>query len=166
MKILLISDTHGRTEVLSALLQKHGAEIGMLCHTGDGCRDIARYESRFPHIKMIAVAGNSDYSALSELEYLITLETPVKTLRVFMTHGHMYGVKRNLDSLRYAALEKKADACFFGHTHNPVVFEQDGILFMNPGSLGFPHEYNVHTYGLAEVTGEGKIIGNLCEYHT
>jgi len=165
MKILVVSDTHGRTEVLSELLKKYGSEIEMLCHAGDGASDIWRFERKYPHIKMVAVAGNSDYNVRNESEYLIDLIVSEKKIRIFVTHGHAYGVKRDFNALLSASVSKSANACFFGHTHNPVVFEQSGILFLNPGSLGFPHEYNVHTYGIAEISSDGDINGELRKFN-
>ena len=163
MKILVVSDTHGYTEILSKLLNEYGEGVDLLCHAGDGCMDIERFKKKHPSIKMMAVAGNSDYDVRNEKEQILELEYLGKKVRILITHGHLYGVKRGLDALGYAAFEKKVDACFFGHTHNPIVFEKNGVLFLNPGSLGYGYSVDMFTYGFAEVTSEGKIRGELRE---
>ena len=163
MKILLISDTHRQSIAIPALLEKYKNEIGMLCHMGDGCMDVNQYASLYPNIKMVAAKGNTDYDAPNKEDYMIELNNFINPVQIFVTHGHSYGVKRGLGSLYRACIDKKVQACFFGHTHERVVFIQDGILYLNPGSFAFPYRSGLYTYGFAEITPEGKINGELRE---
>ena len=55
--------------------------------------------------------------------------------KVFLTHGHLYGVKTNLNELEKKAREENADICIFGHTHREYLVEKDGTVYVNPGAL-------------------------------
>ena len=46
----------------------------------------------------------------------------------------------------------------FGHTHVPCVEEQEGILFVNPGSLTYPRqEGHKSSYAIMEISDSGEI---------
>ncbi len=66
-------------------------------------------------MKVYAVAGNCDFGALEPLDGLAAFDQVV----VFYTHGHMYGVKYDLDTLADAAAARGAEVALFGHTHKP-----------------------------------------------
>lgn len=106
----------------------------LILHLGDGGRDLDGIRSRFPGIKLEAVCGNCDLSSgLPEV-----LDLTVCGVRLFLTHGHLYGVKSNLNRLLYAAEERGAQAVLFGHTHRALVTEAGGLTVINPGSCGYP----------------------------
>src|SRR5699024_10801762 len=58
--------------------------------------------------------------------------------RLFMTHGHLYGVKRSLEELTAAAFQEQADIVLFGHSHIPFCQMKEGTVFLNPGSIALP----------------------------
>ena len=85
---------------------------------GDGERDLAQVQARFPALPFYAVRGNCDWrSALSA-----SIVCTVGGVCIFATHGHLYEVKHepNLDSLLRAAEEAGASLALFGHTHLPL----------------------------------------------
>ena len=57
-------------------------------------------------------------------------------MRIFMTHGHIYGVKRDLTALTGAAKDAGAQLALFGHTHIQHMEERDGLTLLNPGAAG------------------------------
>jgi len=59
----------------------------------------------------------------------------VESLKLFYCHGHKYGVKSCLDSLAREAKRRDADIALYGHTHNALISEIDGVTLINPGSL-------------------------------
>ena len=59
-------------------------------------------------------------------------------MRILLTHGHRYGVKEDLQRLTYAALEQACAVALFGHTHEPFLAREQGVLLLNPGSLCQP----------------------------
>ena len=60
-----------------------------------------------------------------------------KTL--FLTHGHKFS-KENMPPL------KKGDLFLSGHTHIPLFEKENGITFINPGSVSIPKENSPHSY--------------------
>ena len=78
-------------------------------------------------MKVYAVAGNCDFGALEPLDGLAAFDQVV----VFYTHGHMYGVKYNLDTLADAAAARGAEVALFGHTHKPIALQKNGVFLFN-----------------------------------
>ena len=133
MKILLISDTHNFKNLLKdTILPQHANEIEMAIHLGDYVRDLLCLRSTYPTITMHGVDGA--YENTEGVEHIIT----VGDKRILIVHGHTVHVKSGLDFIINYACKKEVDACFFGHTHEAVAFTEQGIFFMNPGSLTCP----------------------------
>ena len=134
MKLLIVSDTHGRLENFRIASDRE-APYDMLIHCGD-------LEGDEDTVRMICgcgcfmVAGNNDFftSLPGELEF------DILDKRALLTHGHHYYVYMDTAHLYKEALIRKADIAFFGHTHKPVIREEKGILLINPGSLSYPRQ--------------------------
>ena len=159
MKILLVSDTHGRTDSLAKLLKVYKDDVSLVCHMGDYGSDLRKFEFKYGYLRMAAVNGNTDFSLSGQTEQIIALGQ----FRLLITHGHRFGVKKNYDRLISYSNEMGVNAVFFGHTHECVVFYRDGIFYMNPGSLGFGRERG-STYGLVHVTDCGEFTGEIMDY--
>lgn len=151
MRILVVSDTHGNDAGLrQALLSQPKAEV--VIHLGDGEEELQRAKDSFPEKMFLQVRGNCDWgSSLPP-----TGEYTVDGVKIFYTHGHLYGVKSGLYPLVCAAREKKARVALFGHTHNAFEDYQDGLYLMNPGSLSGWRP----TYGTVDITPQG-IVTNV-----
>ena len=62
---------------------------------------------------------------------------------VFMfTHGHKY----NMDNLP----KKNIDVLVYGHFHTGFIKKENGIYFLNPGSISLPKENTKHSYMILE----------------
>ena len=149
MRILILSDSHGaRRNVELALEQQPTAEV--VIHLGDGADDLeyARYE--YPEKAFYQVCGNCDRCCEFPVEDSVTLEGH----KILFTHGHAFRVKSTLEDLYSHAKQKEADVVLFGHTHRPVTGYDDGLYWMNPGSV---REGN---YGFIDITDKG-IVTNL-----
>lgn len=135
-KYLLVSDTHGRNELLERIFREEGPFYGFIfCGDGEGLENgLWNIPGCPPEIHM--VKGNNDWGSGLASECVIKLGR----YRVYMTHGHSFGVRRGLDSLSSRASEKNCDMCFFGHTHVPCMENLGGILLVNPGSLTCPRQ--------------------------
>lgn len=132
MKICVFSDSHGYEGNMTAAI---GLEVpAMYFFLGDGERDFEDVRRLFPDIPAIAVRGNCDFR--SSLSISHTYEAG--GIRIFATHGHMYNVKyeRELETLSAAAQRAGADVALFGHTHRQYLSEKNGLLIVNPGSIG------------------------------
>lgn len=134
MKILVVSDTHGRDENLERVLEIE-SPFDVLIHCGDveGREDYIEAAADCP---VYMVAGNNDF--FSDLEQEMVFELAGR--RIFLTHGHYYRVSMELDRLVDEALDRKADVVLFGHIHRPVCQKEQGVLVVNPGSLSYPRQ--------------------------
>ena len=158
MKMLLISDTHGTTNVLESLLHQYCDKVHMVCHMGDCARDLLKFCHKFSKLQMVAVAGNSDGAPSIPDERLLDLPMGKKIL---LLHGHKQRVNECTTRLSFYARGMNADAVFFGHTHRPEIIDAGPIFMMNPGSLTAPRGGSSVSYGLAEILDCGKIIGEV-----
>jgi putative phosphoesterase len=144
VKLLVVSDTHGMSREVAKVVSRHPVEA--VFHCGDFCTD----RSQPPFQRMLLVRGNCDTDRTVPEER----ESVQGGLRIFQTHGHLYGVKQSILRLKYRAGEVGANVVLFGHSHVPTCVEDDGILFLNPGSLSSPRGYTVPTYAVLTQIGE------------
>ncbi|MBQ6539855.1 MAG: metallophosphoesterase [Oscillospiraceae bacterium] len=137
MKILVVSDTHGRASYLMEAVDTEKPDA--VIHLGDGYKDLRGLGLMYPDIGVYSVGGNCDFSV--ELpKYLVFVTHGVK---IFMTHGHTYRVKSSLWELIRAAKSQKADVVLYGHTHTADMEEREGMTVINPGSLGYSGSYGI-----------------------
>ena len=157
-KIVLVSDTHGKTANLRTLM-KRTRQADMLLHMGDVEGDEEEIRS-FAGCPVYFVRGNCDsFSRLPEEELL-----PLEGHRIFMTHGHRYSVSSTLAHLDDAARERDADIVLYGHTHVPEYVMIGERHFVNPGSLSRPRqEGHRPSYAILEIDRQGKIHVTLNE---
>jgi len=160
MKLLLVSDTHGSTRELEAVLKRYANEVDTVLHLGDFEDDLTRYQRDYPQLKMMTVLGNCDFDPFKLTEQILQ----INGVSILMTHGHIRSVKTDLTRLMRYAREKQVNACFFGHTHQAFMEWNDEIFFMNPGSLGDPRYGNGATFGLVEISETGEITGEVVDY--
>ncbi len=144
MKILVLSDTHGKTAHLSHLKTFGFDELWYL---GDFYKD-ASLLSRMLGLSVEAVKGNCDLEPDAREEVLIER----KGHKILLTHGHLYGVKNSTLSLFYKAKEANCDLVCYGHTHLREATEASGLKLFNPGSPSKPHLGDRPSYGVIEIT--------------
>ncbi len=171
MKLLVVSDIHGRYERLIDLMELH-ADADALVFLGDGVRDLYRAGANLYPFTIYAVKGNCDVSSVfvsdgskdAPSELTFTLDG----FRFYAIHGHTKAVKSSLTNAICAAVEKGADVLLYGHTHIPCEMylpaqtpAKDGLLdkplyVFNPGSLGESGDGKAH-FGLIEIRN-GSIL--------
>ncbi len=134
---LLASDSHGRLDGIEQLL----AQIkrpDLILHCGDHQDPIEEIQWAF-EIPVIGVSGNCDsHQTDNQLppEKLIILAGK----RIYLTHGHLQGVKNHLINLQNRAVSQPfhADLICFGHTHHQLasktVVQERTVFLLNPGS--------------------------------
>ena len=98
-KLLILSDSHGGSDAIARILKAERENIDALIFLGDGLRDLELALTKYPRLRTYAVAGNCDFGALEPYDGLAAFDQVI----VFYTHGHMYGVKYDLDTLADAA---------------------------------------------------------------
>lgn len=151
MKILIVSDTHGRHGNLDEVLEKEGP-IDLLIHLGD-------VEHEDNYIEAVAgcpthiIAGNNDYFSFLPHEK----EVRIGKYKAFLTHGHNYYVSMDTSRLRREALFREVDIVMYGHTHKPYLDIQENLVVLNPGSLSYPRQEGRRpSYIIMEINSAGN----------
>jgi len=157
MKYLVISDTHGDIKKAEELVEKYKNELDGIIHLGDMLKDIINLKYKFKNLDTEYVLGNNEYN--NTVPYEKTLNIGGK--KILITHGHRQRVNYGLMSISYWALEKGADAVLFGHTHAPTCQYIDGLAIFNPGSISQPRGVDYKSFGMLEVTENGRLIISL-----
>ena len=158
MKILVFSDSHGDTKLMYEILDLLSDKIQMVLFSGDNIDDIIDYTYIFDGIPVHYAAGNCETRYFEPMDK----EIEVWGKKIFITHGHKYSIKSGHDVIVSEAKARGADICVYGHSHSPEIFEEQGIFFMNPGSISLPRGIsNYPTYGIIDIDENivtGKII--------
>ena len=130
MKLLVVSDVHGD---LSALERAVDAErdADAVIFLGDGLREVENLQDMRPELKIYSVRGNCDYASFAPADGLAAFGGVL----FYYTHGNLYGVKNEVDTLAAAAQVRGAAVALYGHTHCPACDEISGVVLFNPGAL-------------------------------
>ncbi len=147
MKILVISDTHG--DVGRAFVACTRSEpVDAVIHLGDGSADADQLRNALD-VPVISVAGNCDPDSKAPRELMWECEGK----RILLTHGDAHQVKSGLAKLLRRAEEVGADVVLFGHTHQGVLENREGLLLVNPGTLSNAAYHR--SYAVVTITTEG-----------
>ncbi|MDM5339299.1 metallophosphoesterase [Fictibacillus enclensis] len=154
MKVLIVSDSHGYKKELELIKERHRHEVEAMIHCGD-----SELTSDSPELKdFVVVKGNMDYAAPDLPTEVIEL---IGDTVFYVTHGHLMDVKMSLVSLTYRTEETGAKIACFGHSHTAHCFEQNGHVYINPGSIRMPRERFEKTYAICEVQGSSVTVSYL-----
>jgi putative phosphoesterase len=119
----IVSDTHGllRPEAL-----KHLVDVQSIIHAGDiGAPNVLEKLQTLAPVS--AVRGNNDKGTWAEA---------IPELLLFEVRGHSIHVLHDLSQIDMSPAAAGISVVISGHSHKPQVEERDGVLFVNPGSLG------------------------------
>jgi uncharacterized protein len=118
----IVSDTHGllRDELLAAL-----QGVDMILHAGD-IGSMAALEGLQALAPVLAVRGNVDGGWASALPETAVAE--IGDTRIYLLH--------DLQRLDLDPAAAGFQMVVSGHTHQPAVFQRQGVLYLNPGSAG------------------------------
>ena len=156
-KILIVSDTHGHLTNYETVLKKVGP-VDQIIHLGDAERtedQLAALSDAPFHM----VGGNCDQGAGLPLEE----ELQLGPYRAFLTHGHRYNVNWGLRELLEEARDRGVSLILYGHTHQPKLVREEGVVLLNPGSLTKPRQENGKpSYALMEIDKDGVPHFNIC----
>lgn len=159
MKVLIVSDTHGKNQYLLKTLERV-SPVDLMIHLGD-------FDGGEEYIRSIAecptemVSGNNDFFNGLPKEKVIK----IGKYSVLLTHGHRYGVYYTTAELKEAAARNNADIVMFGHTHIPMIDLKDKTWLINPGSLALPRQHNrIPTFILMDIDSYGEAHFTLNYY--
>jgi putative phosphoesterase len=147
LTIGLISDTHDllRPQAKSAL-----AGVGHILHAGDICGGdvLAALAGIAP---VTAVRGNNDRGAWAH-NLRSTELVEIGGISVYLLH--------DLAELDIDPRAAGVHAVISGHSHQPLIEERDGVLFINPGSAG-PRRFTLPiSLGFIDIAG-GRVSARL-----
>ncbi|MBQ9131981.1 MAG: phosphodiesterase [Clostridia bacterium] len=161
MKLMIASDIHGSSYYCEGLLRSYRQEapdrlllLGDILYHGPR-NDLPRDYAPKAVISMLnplaadllCVRGNCE----AEVDQMV-LSFPVMAdyawlevngLRIFATHGHVFG-ENNPPPLH------QGDILLCGHTHVPCHRSHEGWYYLNPGSVSIPKEGSHHGYMVLE----------------
>jgi uncharacterized protein len=149
MKLGVIADTHGllRPEALAAL---EGSDL--IIHAGDvGKPDVLSALERVAPVH--AIRGNIDKAAWAD-HLPERREVQTGDLRVWVLHD-----------LHQLALDPEAEgyrAVISGHSHQPKITQNGGVLYLNPGSAG-PRRFRLPVTVVRCEVNNGEIRAELVE---
>jgi putative phosphoesterase len=156
--VAAVADTHGKTELIIKELRLLNPDH--ILFAGDYYDDGQKI---FKVLKIPgnSVAGNCDISNRMKQEEIISL----MGYKIFLVHGHQFGVKRDLNRLKYRAQELAVDAVVFGHTHSPFCDKIGDLWLINPGSAAHSRWSGQGSFAIIEIDNHGlkPSIKNLAQ---
>lgn len=136
MLIGLISDTHipDRAKKLPKQVITTFKNVDLIIHAGDltSLEVIDELEKIAP---TIAIQGNMDRAAGIKLPNAKVIE--IEDLKIGIAHGEVYP-RADTQQLLYLARQLDVDILITGHSHQPKIEQNEGILLLNPGSPVVP----------------------------
>lgn len=151
MKLLLLSDTHGKLDK-AIQVYENLKDINMILHCGD-MRDDAETLMAELDVPVAYVAGNCDSTDHPAITFV---NTPAG--KILLTHGHRENVGYDISRLLYLTESEDCICGCFGHTHVPFYEDYDGIQLVNPGSLTRPRDGSNGSFAILDCTSEGISI--------
>ncbi len=143
MKIVVVSDSHGRNDLLCDLVLKH-PDADAFLHCGD-----IEYEAEsFP--EYIVVQGNNDYFYDTPAQRIL----PFGNHRILLIHSHQLSYRKREEQLIAYAKEHHCDIVCYGHTHVAEYRKVNGIILLNPGSLKYSRDGRDPSYAILTIDGD------------
>ena len=154
-RLLLISDTHGMREQFEEICKLH-PEAYKIIFLGDGAAEFERIKADHPDWPLIGVRGNNDFGSQLPYDNVVVVDS----WRIFLTHGHHYGVRAGVNAVTNEAIDRGCNAVFYGHTHVQRDETENGIRAVNPGAV---FSYPQSKYAMVDLLDDGKMVVNLTE---
>ena len=161
MRILIASDIHGRLQAAKKLDQLIVAYrpdrvilLGDYLYNGPRNGVPSDYDPLAvssilnKHARLIVgIRGNCDSRVDESL-----LRFPLEDSRIVLHNGYRCDLVHG-DLLTSNLLDvQRGDVVMFGHTHVYMLKKEEGVTYLNPGSISFPKNGNPATYGVMENT--------------
>jgi putative phosphoesterase len=137
----VISDTHNllRPEAVEAL-----RNVDLIIHAGDFCK-LTIIEELEKIAPVIVVRGNNDKGSWTD-EIPICREVEIEGILLYIIH--------DIKDMNVHPASPGINVVISGHTHKPLIKENNDILYLNPGSAGS------RRFNLPVTIGKLKINGS------
>ena len=131
MKLIVFSDSHHAniTDMLAIIDEEKPDAV---LHLGDLTADVDDIRCVFPDLHVYNVRGNNDWNVENVKDSLVV---HAGSANIFLTHGHLYGVRRNTRALEAAARQNGCNVALYGHTHEAEITRKKDMLIANPSYL-------------------------------
>lgn len=156
MRIGIVSDTHifRAGKKLPQLLIEEFSKVDLILHLGDWV--VMDVYDQLAHLAPVdGIAGNNDgYEIIERFgeKKLLTLEGK----KFGLIHGHTPYSRKGTDGNALLAFEgQNVDVILFGHSHQPLMRNENGILLFNPGSPTDKRREKRYSFGLIDITEDG-----------
>ena len=153
LKLLVMSDSHQNIERMRYAARQTSPDA--ILHLGDHISDAQKLSRQLPNSVIYMVKGNCDFQTKGQDE-LFLIQGNVKIL---MTHGHTYGVKRGLADLIERARQLGADLALYGHTHRAALRQENGLWLMCPGQMERHDDGLMASYGVVAIEDGSFVCG-------
>ena len=150
MRILMISDSHGRTENVELILEKEG-NFDLILHAGDGSEDFDYIGDRF-RCRVTGVKGNCDLFSREPSVLNIDIEGKL----IHIEHGNRLPYFNEKDIFDFAE-GNRYDVVMYGHTHIQKILDRNGRWIINPGSISRPRD-GAPSYVIMKTDGKGGFM--------
>jgi uncharacterized protein len=153
MKIVVLSDTHipKKAKGFPSRLVNDLQSADLIIHAGDW-QTIEVYKKLCQFGKVVGVTGNVDSPELGKrLNNREIIE--IEEFKIGIVHGHGTG-KTTEKRARGAFVEGEVDCIIFGHSHIPLLKEEDGLVLFNPGSATDKRRQKQFSYGMLTIGSE------------
>ena len=178
MKLMFVSDIHGSYADLQQVFdvfQKEKADkliiLGDYLNHGPRNPLPQSYDTKkcaellnSNKTSIIGIKGNCDsevdqmmldFSVLEPTSRIFLLDNSSDSpseVCLFLHHGHQFTEEKLISIL------PKNSVVLSGHTHIPVLYEKEQLIFVNPGSISIPKSEDGKCYGIIEVQETKKSI--------
>lgn len=154
MKIMFVSDIHGRVDSLQRIEEIYKEEkvdkiifLGDMYYGNFSTRDeidelIDKFQNKY------IIKGNCDTEIdilTSRLSFLPYYYFEAFGKRIFASHGNIYNINNLPD--------EDFDILIGGHTHIGGIIKKDNKYFLNPGSISYPRGTSCKSYMLINEKG-------------
>jgi len=147
MKLLVLSDSHRNISRMRHAVNQTNPDA--ILHLGDHIDDAQTLRQEFQSIVFHIVKGNCDFQATGKDELFMI----IGGVKIFMTHGHKYGVKSGLAALVERSRQLGADLSLYGHTHRALLRDERGLWLMCPGQMERHDNRLTASYGVVTIEG-------------
>lgn len=166
-RILMLSDSHGKPDLVKEIIMLYGPECDALTFCGDGALDLIKVLTEAKNnsklLKAIPsviamVQGNGDNSQYSVEFGNNNLIIPARQIlkvnrhKILIIHGHIEGINWGFDQCGLEAQIAGCNKIFYGHTHVAAIYNNGDYTFVNPGSCSRPRSGQPSCFAIATLT--------------
>ena len=140
----MISDVHRDRYKLERIIEHYQGKVDSIISLGDSELSLDYLQRK----NIIAIKGNFPFDGGEGYHKILQFEET----KIFITHGHKFGVKwGQLSTLHDYAKTEQFDLVMYGHTHEASLTIEEGITYLNPGSVKQPRGKHDASFAIVSI---------------